>query len=72
MTDDNVLFFAFRYALGRKSMAVLTVVDELVKKWDSLPQTTKQQIKREIRECHDLGMDYDKQQWERILCLDMN
>ncbi len=68
----TILVFAFRYALGRKTMASLIVADDIVKNWDSLPVGLKEQIKREITEAiarNDAGMQCDIDQWQRVLDL---
>ena len=69
VNQQHILFFAFRYALGRKTMASMIVADELVNKWDELTESTQKLIKREILQHHDLGMDCSKQQWDRVLAL---
>lgn len=69
--DEDILFFAFRYALGRRTGAVELVVRELVRKWDKLRPQTQKQIKDEIREYPEkwisLGDECDIREWERIL-----
>lgn len=47
--DRDILHYAFRYALGRRSYAVGIVIDELRRNWESLPRQQKAQIKDEIR-----------------------
>jgi len=69
VNQQHILMFAFRYAFGRTSMASLIMADELVDKWEQLTESTQKQIKQEIISHHDLGMDCDKQQWDRVLAL---
>ncbi len=66
----NILIFAFRYALGRMSMAPSTVMEELKKHWDELPETSRNQIQNEIRqaiETDSAGMECDVKLWEELL-----
>lgn len=71
--DEDVLFYAFRYALGRRTGAVSFMVDRLKENWDNLPPTTKEQIQGEIRKYNDLhgslGGDCDIRAWQEILDL---
>ncbi len=69
---EVILMFSFRYALGRKSMASVTVVDEVVSNWRKLSIEMKEQIKREITEAilhKKAGMQCDVDQWQRVLDL---
>ncbi len=71
----SMLLFAFRYALGRMSIAPSVVADEIVAVWDELPVGTKEQMKREITEaisCDRAGMQCDIDQWQRVLDLPIN
>jgi hypothetical protein len=65
--NEDIIFYAFRYALGRKSYAVSDVVNYLLEVWDELTSETQQMIIKEIKECPDLGMDMDKNLWNIIL-----
>jgi|TARA_Y100000310_G_scaffold33937_1_gene32066 hypothetical protein len=71
--DEDILFFAFRYALGRRTGAVGIVVDKLIEDWDKLRSQTQKQIKDEIGGYHEkwgsLGDDCDIKEWSRILDL---
>jgi hypothetical protein len=64
-----VLLCAFRYALGRKTYVVSMIVDELVTNWNELSYHDKDKIQNEILSASDLGMECDRQEWERILKL---
>ncbi len=69
---EVILMFSFRYALGRKSMASVTVVDEVVSNWRKLSIEMKEQIKRETTEAilhKKAGMQCDVDQWQRVLDL---
>lgn len=72
--DENVLFFAFRYALGRRTAAVSILVVAIQNKWSVIPFHTKEQMKREIREAIEskrAGDDCDVAQWVKVLNLEM-
>ena len=47
--DRDILHYAFRYALGRRSYSVGVVIDELRRNWESLPAQQRVQIKDEIQ-----------------------
>jgi hypothetical protein len=64
---EDIIFYAFRYALGRKSYAVAEVVTYLLEVWDELTTDTQEMVIKEIKECPDLGMDMDKNLWNIIL-----
>ena len=66
----NILIFAFRYALGRMSMAPLTVIEELKKHWGKIPPTAQKQIKTDITSAIEggrAGMDCDVKTWSDFL-----
>ena len=70
LDNNNILIFAFRYALGRMSTAPEIVTEELKKHWSNFPASTQAQIKREIQAAIDkdrAGMDCDVQTWMRVL-----
>jgi len=48
--DRDILIYAFRYALGRRSYAVGIVIDELKRNWKDFPEHDRKLIKREIRD----------------------
>jgi len=66
---EFVLICAFRYALGRRSYAVGMIVDEIMSNWDELGDSIKKLIQDEIKDADSLGMECDKEQWNRILKL---
>ncbi len=51
---NDILIYAFRYALGRNSHCVDTVVSEILKKWNDLEKYDREQIQKEIREYYNL------------------
>ena len=80
---DLMATAAVRYCLGRQSYIVGDCVDWLIGCWPSLSEGCRKVIARDIseafakddeaRECGDtyrpLGMDIDRQQWERAVAL---
>jgi len=70
-TTDNILFYAFRYALGRSSYAVDDVVKELISQWDNLDIISQSQIKKEVKDHLAINKDstLDRELWEMILFL---
>jgi len=70
MTDEEILFFCFRYFLGRKTIYVSIFVEELLKRWETLSLRNQGMIKREIKQAikyNRAGMDMDIEEWEKIL-----
>jgi len=70
---EHTLVFAFRYALGRASTAPSIVVRDLINNWDELNESTKEQIKEDIKEAIDnnrAGWNCDIAEWEKILKLE--
>jgi len=68
--DESILFYAFRYALGRKTYAVQDVVENILNNWDNITTHTKTFMKKEIEEAiHEdrAGMSIDIVSWEKIL-----
>ena len=66
----ELIIYAFRYALGRMTYSVSTMVSIIDKNWEHLSKSDRELIQREIRfvlegEC--IGMKCDKEQWEAIL-----
>lgn len=70
--DDlrEMLIYAFRYCLGRRSYAVSSCVTVLIRYWDQLPQQDRDLICKEILEAFvkkQYGMEMDKDQWQKVL-----
>ena len=68
--NENMIMWAFRYALGRRTGAVQDVIDSLKQNWHGLDYFTRDQIKREIREAIKLdqaGAECDVNNWNRVL-----
>ena len=71
-TDETILVFSFRYALGRISTAPSIVAGVLINKWEELDQVTQDQIKHDIRtsiRLGDAGMECDVKTWQAVLKL---
>jgi len=67
---DGILFYAFRYALGRKSISVSFVSGVLRKYWKELKLTTRATIKEEIQQAikeNRAGDECDRTEWELLL-----
>ena len=65
--DEEILIYAFRYCLGRMSYAVSICVDNILDNWDNLTPAAKDLIYKEIKDCNDLGMDIDAEEWNKII-----
>lgn len=71
--DENIIIYAFRYALGRKTYSVEEVSNCLIENWSKFKPHTKEQIINEITEAikrNEAGMDIDINAWKRVLLLD--
>lgn len=68
--DDNIIFYAFRYCLGRKTYAVAEMVDYLLDNWNDISKNLRDKIKKEIANAIEnkrVGMDCDIKDWQRLL-----
>ena len=66
----EILTYAFRYALGRTTVATSIVVETLIDEWEDLLQRDKDLIRREIKQAikeRRAGMDMDVETWSKIL-----
>ncbi|GAB6429125.1 hypothetical protein bcgnr5372_40940 [Bacillus luti] len=63
IVDREVMFFAFRYALGRQSMAPTIVTENIKANIKEISIGDIHAYIREIDECSDLGMGMDKDHW---------
>jgi len=67
MKLNDLIIPAFRYYLGRKTIAVHGFIDDLVAYKANLPEHVKELICREIDEYEqvrgDLGHDMDRRKW---------
>jgi hypothetical protein len=70
--NSAIIFYAFRYALGRKTYVVAEVVNHIVKNWTQIHPCEREAMKNEVAfsiSQHTAGMPMDVEQWERILAL---
>ena len=68
--DEDIVFFAFRYALGRRTGSVGIVVDYLQNNWKLLTDRTQNQIQKEIGEAiskDEAGAKCDIEEWRKLL-----
>lgn len=73
--SEDILFMAFRYAIGRSTYVTKEVSDAIVEKWVDISNGTKELILKEIKEAIEekrAGMWMDVVEWERILKLEPN
>ncbi|GAB6556212.1 hypothetical protein bcgnr5378_28460 [Bacillus cereus] len=61
--DRDVMFFAFRYALGRKSMAPCIVTENIKANIKEISTGDIHAYIREIDECRNLGAYMDEGHW---------
>lgn len=61
--EESIIFYAFRYALGRHSYAVGQVAQYIIYKRDILGQQTKDLIVKEIKE-HQAQWNRKPGEWE--------
>ncbi len=70
-TEKNILLFcAFRYALGRSTYVVGSIVNLLLRNWKTIPDSQKEMYKQEIGVAitqDRAGMQMDIDEWTRIL-----
>lgn len=67
---SEIIFYAFRYALGRMTYAVSTVAEFIINNLEDLDETDKNLIVKEIKEAIDegnAGMQCDIDQWLKVV-----
>lgn len=70
MDITSLRICAFRYALGRSTYIVSSVVDELIDHWDEFKGWERDMMCNDIKHAieHGIaGMDMDVKQWQRVL-----
>ena len=73
MTDyelETLLFYSFRYAIGRMTYVVGDICDLLIKHKDKLSKMTKELIIKDILTAlhRDMaGREWDRDQWEILV-----
>jgi len=71
--NEEMIMYAFRYALGRMTYAVSTVSDYLIQFWHRFKPHTREQIIKEIEEAigrNQAGMECDVVRWKAVLLLE--
>jgi hypothetical protein len=71
-TDETILVFAFRYALGRRSTAPGIISDVLIKRWNEMHRHARYQVQSEIEAAIDrgeAGQPCDVETWKKVLAL---
>jgi hypothetical protein len=69
-TEETILVFAFRYALGRRTAAPGIVADHLIKRWADLAPHSRAQVKKEINTAIHYGDASDLcdvETWRKVL-----
>ena len=61
--ERDILIFAFRYSLGRMSYAPYKVVDTIKSNIKNISTDDIKLYIKEIKECQNFGMDFDKSIW---------
>lgn len=64
--SEDVLFWAFRYALGRQTGSVADVVDAIIMNVSNITHKTALQMIQEIEDANtmdEIGMDIDRDEW---------
>lgn len=67
---DTMIFYAFRYCLGRQTYAVGRCAEYLKTNWSRLAESTREGIKKEILYAFDkgrYGSELDREQWASVL-----
>lgn len=68
--NQDIAFYAFRYALGRKTYVVNDVAKYLIANVENIPREQRDLIIKEIRDAiyHErAGMDVDIADWENVV-----
>lgn len=61
--SNDILFFAFRYALGRKTYASSEVIENIKNNISEIDTNDIKSYIKEILECTNYGMAFDKDRW---------
>jgi hypothetical protein len=68
--DETIIVFAFRYALGRRSYSVDTMVEFILTNWDRLSDKFKVRCVTEIKDAIGNGLAGERMDianWQRII-----
>jgi len=69
---EDVIVYAFRYALGRTTFASMVMAETLASVWSELSPKTRSLIRREIIDAISAGhagQDCDVASWREVLAL---
>jgi len=69
---EDVIVYAFRYALGRVTFASMVMAETLTAVWPELPVKTRSLIRREIIDAISAGragQSCDVESWREVLAL---
>ena len=72
--NENIVFYAFRYCLGRSTYVVSDCVGYLIEHWENLSDDNQATIVKEIRSAiksDKAGMSMDVAEWEKVLVHDL-
>ena len=61
--DREILFYAFRYALGRMTYSPTAVIDNIKANIDLISTNDIKAYIKEIDECDHYGMEVDERNW---------
>lgn len=64
--DRNILFFSFRYALGRMTYAPSVVIDNIKNNIEKIPDSEIKLYIKEIDEFGNYGMECDIKTWSNF------
>jgi len=68
MNDHELIMLsAVRYSLGRMTYIVKVTVDYILDNLDGTSDKFRHNLRRDIEECKDYGMDCDKKKWMKLL-----
>lgn len=70
--SEDVLFWAFRYTLGRMTYSVQDVTTAITMNIANLTDKTARQMLKELHEAwgnNALGMEMDKEEWLKVINL---
>lgn len=65
--NREIIIYAFRYALGRQSVAPFTVSEYIKENIENISSWDLKLINKEIIECEDFWGDIDKNTWVWLL-----
>lgn len=61
--EKDILFYALRYSIGRRTFAPMTVITNIKRNINKFSETDLQLILKEIKEHDNYGMECDAREW---------